>query len=131
MNDQANQKRALLVDDDCIVRTAHRRSLLEAGFVVEEAENGQQAIECFVNHNGHFSIVLMDYDMPDMTGADVTKELRRIEGHGKQTSIIGITANEDEGIKTICLNAGMNDIFSKPLLQLQLTKLLQSCHLTH
>lgn len=124
MNKQSSQKRVLLVDDDCVVRMAHRKPLIDAGFIVEEAENGQQAIECFINHKGLFNIVLMDYEMPDMTGADVAKALRYMEANNQKIPIIAITTQVDEITKFICLNAGMNGILCKPLLQPQLTALV-------
>lgn len=119
-----SQKYVLLVDDDPIVRKAHRYPLSAAGWIVEEAENCQQAIEYFTRYRDLFSVIFVDYHLPDMSGAELTKTLRKLESSTKQIPIIGVTSRTDENTRKICLNAGMTGVYSKPLLQPQILKLI-------
>lgn len=119
-----NQKCVLLIDDDPIVRKAHRYPLSAAGWIVQEAENCQQAIEYFTRYRDLLSVIFVDYHLPDMSGAELTKALRKLESSTKQIPIIGVTSHADENTRRICLNAGMTDFYSKPLLQPQLLKLM-------
>lgn len=124
MSETTNQKYVLLIDDDRIVRTAHRYPLSAAGWIVEEAENCEQAIEYFTRYRDLLSVIFVDYHLPDMSGAELTRALRKLESCTKKIPIIGVTSRADENTRKICLNAGMTDVYSKPLLQPQILKLI-------
>ena len=85
---------------------------------VTVAENGQQAIEILSAHEkGHFSLVLMDCQMPVMDGYSATTAIRNNaagEQH-KAIKIIALTANAMESDKQRCIDAGMDDYLSKPI----------------
>lgn len=121
----AQLKRVLLVDDDRICRMAHHIPLVEAGYLVDEAENGHQAIEKFVTNKGRYDMILMDYNMPDMNGADITKTLRLLENNKTPTVIIGITSQTDPVVTSACLASGMNEILTKPILPVALDNMLK------
>ena len=105
--------RLLLVDDDLITRIVFRSTLEKAGFIVDDAENGQIAIDKFKQIK--YAVILMDYNMPGLDGAAVTKTIRSIEGNDKKTVIIGVTAHIDPKIKAICLSSGMDTVINKPI----------------
>jgi len=127
MDIKEREKRLLIIDDDLISRFGIRTMLENSGFLVEEAENGQLGIDKFFAKKTYYDVVLVDYNMPDMNGAMVTKELRRIEENSdKNILIIGITANLDPVIKAICMRAGMNSIISKPIDINKIKNLLQN-----
>lgn len=113
--------RLLLVDDDLISRIGVRAILESAGYVVDDAENGKVAINKFMQYN--YTVILMDYNMPYMDGATVTKELRSIE-ENRNLIIVGVTANIDPKVKAICLKSGMNTVISKPVDINKLNKLI-------
>jgi len=85
--------------------------LEDAGLQVDEAENGQRAVELFAS--GDYSLILMDMQMPVLGGIEATRQIRAMPaGHG--VPIIAMTANAFEEDRDRCLAAGMNDFITKP-----------------
>lgn len=64
----------LLVEDETAMADLEREVLEEAGFVVRQVGRGQQALECLVNGD-QIALVVLDYRLPDMTGADILSML--------------------------------------------------------
>ncbi len=85
------------------------------------AEDGQEAVEQFFKHQPH--LVLMDVQMPQMSGYEATRAIRARETVGR-TPIIALTAGTVSGERERCLEAGMDDYLSKPVLLDQLRTLL-------
>jgi len=69
---------ALLIDDDAGVRGASRRMFELLGFRVLEAANGHQGAELFARHAREIRVVLLDMTMPEMSGEETFRELRRV-----------------------------------------------------
>ena len=70
-----NKPKILIVDDGESQRFVLKGFLLREGYMVGEAENGINALECVKDH--HFYIILLDHKMPGMNGVDVLKEVKR------------------------------------------------------
>lgn len=104
-------RKILVVDDEPINRTVAGYILEDVGFVVEFAEDGNQAVK-MVQYN-HYDIVLMDMQMPEMDGLRATEEIRAVPGL-ERVVIIAMTANAFDDDRVRCLAAGMNDYISKP-----------------
>lgn len=108
----------LLVEDNPINQQVSTLMLKKLSCEVTVAENGQQAIEILSAHEkGHFSLVLMDCQMPVMDGYSATTAIRNNaagEQH-KAIKIIALTANAMESDKQRCIDAGMDDYLSKPI----------------
>ena len=108
-------KRVLLAEDNEMNREIASEILSEAGFIVEEAEDGEAAVQA-VAKNGHayYDFILMDIQMPIMNGYEATKSIR---GHdnGDCIPIIALSANAFEEDKAASINAGMNDHVAKPI----------------
>ena len=81
---------------------------------IYEAENGKIAVDNFEIIKP--DIILMDIQMPIMNGYEATTEIRKLNS-GKQTPIIALTAGTVMGEKDKCLEAGMNDYASKPIVK--------------
>jgi PAS domain S-box-containing protein len=79
-----------------------------------EAENGQVGIDKF--NILHPDLILMDVQMPVMNGYEATKEIRKTK-KGKHIPIIALTAGTIIGEKEKCLEAGMDDYASKPIIK--------------
>ena len=101
----------LVVDDDITVRLLAREALEQAGFSIEEAENGTQAISAFKRL--HPEIVLLDVMMPEMDGFAVCAKLRALP-EGERTPIILLTGLEDVGSINRAYEVGATDFVSKP-----------------
>ncbi|MDH5392040.1 MAG: ATP-binding protein [Gammaproteobacteria bacterium] len=116
-------KTALLVEDNIVNQTVADALLSEMGFVTQIANNGQEAIDLFLENT--YELILMDCQMPVMNGFEASSAIREIEQRlsKARTPIIAITANALEGDKEDCLASGMDDYLSKPytLDQLQST----------
>ena len=107
-------KTILVVDDSKLFRDAFREDLEKLHINVLEATDGVEALEIMNSRDGDdVSIVLTDYNMPNMDGIELTQKLR--ENYQKdRLSIIAISATEDEEALTNFIKAGANDFLSKP-----------------
>lgn len=110
-----NGKAVLIVDDNSINRKLAVSMLnkLFKDIKIIEAENGKRALESERIHE--FEIILMDIQMPDMSGYEVTKHIRESEGKKSRVVIIALTAGIIKGERERCIAAGMNDYMSKPV----------------
>ena len=84
------------------------------GHEVQCVENGQEAVDTLQKDS--FDIVLMDLQMPEMSGLEATKIIREREtSTGKHQWIIALTAQAMKGDREECLAAGMDDYITKPI----------------
>ncbi|MDT8394118.1 MAG: ATP-binding protein [Bacteroidales bacterium] len=106
----------LLAEDNEINQKIIQYSLINSGFKVDIAKNGQEAIDCY--HEGNYDLVLMDVQMPVLDGFEATAHIREIEKAALNDSvhipIIALTANAMKGDREKCLEAGMDEYLSKP-----------------
>lgn len=81
---------------------------------VDVAQNGRQALEQLTIRD--YDIVIMDCNMPVMDGYEATRILRQREGQERHTTVIGLTANTQQGDREKCLTAGMDEYLTKPVI---------------
>ena len=110
-------KKILLVEDIEINRFIAIEMLQPTGAEIEEAENGQQAVEMFANSPpGYYCLIFMDVQMPIMGGYEATKEIRMLDRQDSQLiPIIAMTANAYTEDMEAALASGMNGHVSKPI----------------
>ncbi|MES9898413.1 MAG: ATP-binding protein [Sedimenticola sp.] len=108
--------RVLVVEDNPVNLRVARKLLQRLGLESEAALDGLQALKA-VDH-GDYDLVLMDCQMPIMDGYEATHAIRMREVKRELTRlpIIAMTANAMAGDRQKCLNAGMDDYLSKPIL---------------
>ncbi len=82
----------LVVDDDMSIRILARESMEQAGFEMEEAEDGAQALSAFERLQP--DIVLLDISLPDTDGFSVCEAIRKLPG-GDTTPVLMITGADD------------------------------------
>ena len=104
--------RLLVAEDNEINQQVAREILESAGFVVEIANNGREAVEKV--RSSPYDAVLMDIQMPEMDGLQATAELRQ-DGRFVDLPIIAMTAHAMAGDREQSLKAGMNDHVNKPI----------------
>jgi len=103
--------RILVVEDNLENRLLLSSLLVQTGFEVREAENGEQALTQFEQWQPHF--IWMDMSMPVMDGYEATAEIRKLP-RGDKVKIVAITASVfKEQHKTI-LDAGCDEVLHKP-----------------
>ena len=108
-------KRVLLVEDNEMNREIATEILTEAGLVVEEAEDGEIALQAVAEKGvEYFDFILMDIQMPVMNGFEATRAIRALQG-GAGIPIIALSANAFEEDKKNSLDAGMNEHVAKPI----------------
>jgi CheY-like chemotaxis protein len=120
-NEQQRIINILVVEDSEPVRRAMNMLLKNIGAQVTFANTGKEAITMPINR---FDMVFMDVGLGETSGIEVTKTLRDKHGHG--TPIVALTAHAQEKDRQNCLEAGMNDFLTKPVLLDTLKKLLHS-----
>jgi signal transduction histidine kinase/DNA-binding response OmpR family regulator len=105
--------RVLLVEDNLVNQTIGFEMLKSLGCQVEFATTGRTAL-ALAQRGGH-DVILMDCQLPELDGFEVTARIRTAEaGHSNRTPIIALTANAIIGDRERCLAAGMDDYLSKP-----------------
>lgn len=102
----------LLVEDNEINQEVASMFLKKAGIEVDIANNGLEAVEKQKNHQGKYDLILMDLQMPILSGYDATRQIRQFD---KETPIIALTAAAMIEDKQKVLEAGMNDHLGKPI----------------
>ncbi len=105
--------RILLAEDNPVNQKLASVILSKAGYKVEVASNGKQALEIFTKSPGDFDAILMDIQMPEMDGYEATRCIR--QNGFKDIPIVAMTANAMKGDRELCLEAGMNDYITKPI----------------
>jgi len=122
-----NQKRhrLLLVEDNLVNQRLAARVLEKMGCEVSFASNGKEAVEKVAQFPDDFDLVLMDCQMPILSGYDATREIRLGEQKSsRHLTIVAMTANAMEGDKQLCLEAGMDDYLAKPIDRSELSAVL-------
>jgi signal transduction histidine kinase/CheY-like chemotaxis protein len=105
--------RILLVEDNEVNQIVAREYLESSGLQVTVANNGREGVEAV--RNMRFDAVLMDLQMPEMSGLDATRLIRQ-DPRFADLPIIAMTAAVQERERSDCYAAGMNDHVGKPVL---------------
>ncbi|MFZ1219957.1 MAG: SpoIIE family protein phosphatase [Chthoniobacterales bacterium] len=106
----------LIADDDATSRKLLSRILTRAGFSCAEAPDGIEALKLL--HSDPPSLLLLDFDMPGMDGAEVLKRLRGDPNATiAQIPAIMLTGHGGEESEVLCLEAGADDFVTKPINQ--------------
>ncbi len=114
----------LLAEDNEVNQKLALAILKKQGHSVVVARNGREAVEAVEREV--FDAVLMDVQMPEMSGLEATRAIRQLESAGQLTvgrecyrtqalPIIAMTAHAMTGDRERCLEAGMNSYLSKPI----------------
>jgi CheY-like chemotaxis protein len=116
--------RILAVEDNAVNKKVITRFLEKAGFEVDVADNGLQAVAAVARVD--YAAVLMDCQMPEMDGFEATAAIRASEaGTARHVPIIALTASAMGADRERCLAAGMDDYLSKPINMGELSEMLE------
>lgn len=115
--------RVLIVEDNEINKIIAEKFLTKWGLEIEHAENGQVAVE--MHQKGNFDLILMDLEMPVMSGYEATTAIRQLTDAKKNSiPIIALTASVMMDIQKKIYSLGMNDFLLKPFIPNELRKKL-------
>lgn len=113
----------VLLVEDIELNVIVARSVLEKlGNSVDVAMTGKAALEMFVP--GEYDLVLLDIQLPDMTGLDISRQLKQRFAADELPPLVALTANVLKN-KNEYLEAGMDDVLSKPLSVPALTAIIK------
>ncbi|HUL95697.1 MAG TPA: response regulator [Usitatibacter sp.] len=118
----AKGTRVLVVDDHPTNRMVLTRQLEQLGCIVEQCEDGEQALGRF--DAARHDIVITDCEMPLMDGYELTRAIRAREGEGRRAPIIAYTAHAMTEIAVRCHEAGMDAVLHKPVMLGELAQVL-------
>ncbi|TQS74444.1 response regulator transcription factor [Ornithinibacillus gellani] len=104
----AEEIKLLVVDDEDRIRRLLRMYLEREDYVVDEADNGSDALELALTNN--YDVILLDLMMPEMDGIEVCQELRK----EKNTPVIMLTAKGEEANRVQGFEVGTDDYIVKP-----------------
>jgi type IV pilus assembly protein PilB len=105
--------RILVVDDDPVTRELAVGVLKASGFTVEQATDGQAALDLLV-HDSRFSLVTLDLSMPRVSGLDVLRQMRA-SAATSGVPIVVLTSTDGEEMEISLMNEGADDYLRKPL----------------
>jgi two-component system chemotaxis response regulator CheY len=104
---------ALVVDDSRAIRTILSKTLKELGFEVREAGNGKEALEVIQAEKSAVTLILVDWNMPEMNGLDLLKRLRQ-NPEFSSLVVVMVTAETELDHIAEALEAGANEYVMKP-----------------
>jgi len=115
----------LLAEDNLVNQKITTRMLEKLGHAVTVVNNGREALDAIGKQT--FDFVLMDIQMPEMSGLEASEAIRRQEsGGGKHLPIIALTAHAMDSDRERCLECGMDGYVSKPVRSAELSQLIRS-----
>src|SRR3954447_17303456 len=104
----------LIIDDDRASRRMLARALGEAGYDCREAPSGEEALQLL--HEEVPSLLLLDFRMPGLNGAEVVRRLRTDTDPAiAQLPVVMLTGDGGEESEVVCLEAGASDFVTKPV----------------
>jgi len=116
--------KALVVDDSRTIRTIIKRILIDLGFQVCEAGNGVEALKVMEAEKNQIDLVLADWNMPEMNGLDLLKQLRQ-DPELASLKVIMVTTETELDNMVSALEAGANEYVMKPFTKDILTEKLE------
>jgi putative two-component system response regulator len=110
--------KVLIVDDELISRTKLEKLVSAMGYPVIAACNGKEALSLWIHHRP--DMVITDWIMPEMTGIELVKEIRRLQG-SRYCYVIMVTTQGELQDLIVGMEAGVDDFITKPFIKEELT----------
>jgi CheY-like chemotaxis protein len=113
--------RILLAEDNAVNQKVACRTLEKLGYLVDVVADGRRAVQAW--RAGHYDLILMDCQMPELDGYEASQEIRALEAGRGHIPIVALTAHAMQGAAEQCTGAGMDAHLTKPIDRAQ----LQAC----
>ena len=126
-------KRLLLAEDNELNREIACMLLSKYGFVIDTAENGQEAVDLVAaSAPDYYDLVLMDIQMPVMDGHEATRRIRNLKDKElAKVPVVAMTANAFDEDRKAAKECGMNGFISKPINMQEVVQALRMCLQDH
>ena len=115
--------RILVAEDNVINQKLTLRILAKMSYVADVAGNGLEVLDALKRQA--YDLVFMDVQMPELDGLEATRTIVRDWPKDKRPKIIAMTANALQGDRERCIDAGMDDYVSKPILPEEVQRVLE------
>ena len=117
----------LVAEDFSLNQDVVKLMLADTPFEPVFANNGQEAVDIYMQDPARFPLILMDVSMPVMDGYEATRTIRRFEDEKglKAIPIVALTGHALKNDRQECLDSGMNDYLTKPVKQGELVEKLE------
>jgi len=116
--------KVLIVEDNCMATMALQVALAPFHCSIDVAEDGASAVKKAADEE--YQLILIDVGLPDFSGIEATKRIRALKNPIKAAvPIVALTGHIDKASRNNCLQAGMNDVLSKPAQPLALEAIIQ------
>ncbi|MEH1920752.1 response regulator [Nostoc sp.] len=123
----SHKLRILLAEDNLVNQKVALKQLQSLGYSADVAGNGKEVLQLLKQIP--YDLILMDCQMPVLDGLETTKEIHRWQESsfvsGRRPVVIAMTANAMKEDQQMCLDAGMDDYLSKPVIKEKLAAALQ------
>ncbi len=103
----------LLVDDSSTVRKQVVKLLMDANFEVMEAQNGSEGVKVWEQSGSAISLVISDYNMPEMDGIVMLRKIRKLP-HGDKVAALMLTTESTPELKELGREVGLRAWVTKP-----------------
>lgn len=115
VNQLIKQTQVLIVEDNPVIMMILENKIKTAGCLYSKAMSGEEALVLI--KTTRYDMIITDLGLPGISGLELSRVIRSYETntHKKSTPIIGLTAVAKEKTLKDCINAGMNDVLSKPI----------------
>jgi putative two-component system response regulator len=110
--------KVLIADDELISRTKLEKHVSAMGHEVLVACNGKEALSLWIQHRP--DMVITDWVMPEMTGLELVREIKRLQG-SRYSYVIMITSQSETDDMVMGMEAGADDFIAKPFIKAELT----------
>ena len=104
---------ALVIDDSRAIRMILGRSLEQFGFTVFQAGNGREAMDKLKKDSPDLTVVLVDWNMPEMNGLEFVQAFRRMARY-QRVPLVMVTTETETNQMIKALSAGANEYVMKP-----------------
>ncbi|MCL6754698.1 response regulator [Nostoc sp. CCCryo 231-06] len=123
----SHKLRILVAEDNLVNQKVALKQLQSLGYSADVAGNGKEVLQLL--EKIPYNLILMDCQMPVLDGLETTKEIHRWQessfASGRRPIVIAMTANAMKEDQQMCLDAGMDDYLSKPVMKEKLDAALQ------